>query len=176
MLEGTKRQGINLRQQLMKFYEVYYSANQMSLAVVAPQSVSQLAKFVNEASGSIPNRNVNPPEERWAYRVPPYGKPGLIPAERSIVEIVPIQELRQVTVTWPIVFKSKKEREAFRLNKVGRQYLFSYPSFAPPPFVFPCRSLLRSRTLTYLLPKAGLLRIVAPRSRGFRLVAFLHEG
>ena len=105
----------------MKFYEIYYSANQMSLAVVAPQSVSQLAKFVNEAFGSIPNRNVNPPEERWAYRVPPYGKPGLVPAERSIVEIVPIQELRQVTVTWPIVFKSKKEREAFRLNKVGRE-------------------------------------------------------
>jgi len=121
LLEGTKRQGINLRQQLMKFYEIYYSANQMSLAVVAPQSVSQLAKFVNEAFGSIPNRNVNPPEERWAYRVPPYGKPGLVPAERSIVEIVPIQELRQVTVTWPIVFKSKKEREAFRLNKVGRE-------------------------------------------------------
>lgn len=120
LLEGTKRQGINLRQQLMKFYEVYYSANQMSLAVVAPQSVSQLAKFVNEAFGSIPNRNVYPPEERWNFRVPPYGKPGLVPAEKSVVEIIPIQELRQVTVTWPIVFKSKTEREAFRLNKVGR--------------------------------------------------------
>lgn len=117
LLEGTKRQGINLRQQLMKFYECYYSANQMSLAVVAPQSVQQLTKYVTEAFGTISNRNVNPPEDRWAFRIPPYGKPGIVPAEKSIVEIVPIQELRQVTVTWPILFKSKKERESFRFNK-----------------------------------------------------------
>lgn len=129
LLEGTKRQGINLRQQLMKFYEVYYSANQMSLAVVAPQSLSQLSKYVKEAFGTIPNRNVDPPEDRWAYRVPPYGKPGLIPSDKSVVEIVPIQELRQVTVTWPIIFKSKKERDAFRLNKVGRWFIIFRTSF-----------------------------------------------
>jgi insulysin len=118
LLEGTKRQNINLREQLVKFYESYYSANQMSLAVVAPQSISQLNKFVSQAFGTIPNRNVNPPEERWAYKVQPYGKAGLVPAQKSIVEIVPIQELRQVTITWPITFSSKEEREEFRLNKV----------------------------------------------------------
>ena len=117
LLEGTKRQGINLRQELMQFYKRYYSANQMCLAVVAPQSVQQLTKYVTEAFGTIPNRNVVPPEESWAFRIPPYGKPGLVMAKKSIVEIVPIQELRQVTVTWPILFQSKLEREAFRLNK-----------------------------------------------------------
>ena len=90
----------------------------MSLAVVAPQSIPQLERFVSEAFGAIPNRNVNPPEEKWAFQIPPYGKPGLVTAQKSIVEIVPIQELRQVTITWPIVFSSKEEREAFRLNKV----------------------------------------------------------
>jgi hypothetical protein len=141
----------------MKFYEVYYSANQMSLAVVAPQSLSQLSKFVKEAFCAIPNRNVNPPEDRWAYRVPPYGKPGLIPSDRSVVEIVPIQELRQVTVTWPIIFKSKKEREAFRLNKVGRYVIFRTPFFISFLFrdaiatlsTLTCPLLAKSRTTSY---------------------------
>ena len=124
LLEETTRQGINLRQRLVDFYERYYSANQMSLAIVAPQSTAQLTKFVSTAFGTIPNRNVRRPEEEWAFRIPPYGsnssnhKAGLVPAEKSIVEIVPIQELRQVTVTWPIVFSSKEEREEFRLSKV----------------------------------------------------------
>eukprot|EP00571_Detonula_confervacea_P005605 CAMPEP_0172320798 /NCGR_PEP_ID=MMETSP1058-20130122/41458_1 /TAXON_ID=83371 /ORGANISM="Detonula confervacea, Strain CCMP 353" /LENGTH=1146 /DNA_ID=CAMNT_0013036145 /DNA_START=112 /DNA_END=3552 /DNA_ORIENTATION=- len=117
LLEGTKRQGINLRQQLVKFYEAYYSANQMSLAVVAPQSISQLKKFVSEGFGSIPNREVNPPEDKWAFRVPPYGKSGLVPAQKNVVEIVPIQELRQVSITWPIEFASKEDRNLFSLNK-----------------------------------------------------------
>jgi len=117
LLEGTKRQGINLRQQLVKFYEAYYSANQMSLAVVSPQSIPQLKKFVSEGFGTIPNRNIDPPKDKWTYRIPPYGKSGLVPAEKSIVEIVPIQELRQVSITWPILFSSKEESEAFRLNK-----------------------------------------------------------
>jgi len=118
LLEGTKRQGINLRQELVKFYEKYYSANHMSLAVVAPQSISQLKEFVLEAFGEIPNREVNPPEDNWAFLIPPYveGK-SLVPAYKHLVEIVPIQELRQVTITWPVVFKSKEERDDYRLNK-----------------------------------------------------------
>jgi len=121
LLEGTKRQNIDLRQQLVKFYESYYSANQMSLAVVAPQPLDTLEKFVVEGFGTIPNRDIAAPKERWAFDVPPYGgnmgSKSLLPAEKSIMEIVPIQELRQVTVTWPITFESKQEREAFRLNK-----------------------------------------------------------
>lgn len=118
LLEGTKRQGINLRNELVKFYETYYSSNQMSLAVVAPQSLSQLKQYVSNAFGDVPNRQINAPEDKWAFNIQPYvtGK-SKIPAEKTIVEIVPIQDLRQVTITWPIVFSSKEERDLFRLNK-----------------------------------------------------------
>ena len=116
--EGTKRQGINLRNELVKFYETYYSSNQMSLAVVAPQSLTQLKKYVSDAFGDIPNRESNPPEDKWAFNVQPYLKgKSKIPAEKTILEIVPIQDLRQVTITWPIIFSSKEERELYRLNK-----------------------------------------------------------
>ncbi len=135
----------------MDFYERYYSANQMSLAIVAPQSLSQLEKFASAAFGSIPNRNVSPPEDDWAFRIPPYGsgKAGIVPAEKSIVEIVPIQELRQVTITWPIVFSSKEERTEFRLNKVCCLVL-SFPLICFLEMITNVNSLIEySRTILY---------------------------
>lgn len=157
MLEETNRQGINLRQRLVDFYERYYSANQMSLAIVAPQSIEQLKKYASNAFGSIPNRNVRPPEDEWAFQIPPYGsnKAGLVPAEKSIVEIVPIQELRQVTITWPIMFSSKEEREDFRLNKVCPCCI---------DCMFWSNSLRMMYLITLFLKLAGLFRIMASRA------------
>ena len=118
LLEGTRRKGIDLRQELVRFYERHYSANQMLLAVVAPQSIPQLRGFVTDVFGAGPDRGASAPEDEWAFRVPPYGRVRLIQAQGSVVEIVTIQELQQVTVTWPVTFSAKEEREAFRLKKV----------------------------------------------------------
>ncbi|KAL7487583.1 hypothetical protein ACHAW6_013153 [Cyclotella cf. meneghiniana] len=118
LLIETNRRGIDLRQQLVDFYEKYYSANQMCLAVVAPQSVSELKKYVAEGFGDIINKGARSPEDAWAFKVAPYAEgKSLVPAVKTIMEIVPVQELRQVTITWPVVFASKEEREEFRLNK-----------------------------------------------------------
>jgi insulysin len=118
LLTETKKKGIDLREKLVEFYETYYSANQMCLAVVAPQSIGELKKFVEEGFGDIINTGVRAPEDSWVFKVPPYAEgKSLVPASKTIMEIVPIQELRQVTVTWPVVFSSKEEREEFRLNK-----------------------------------------------------------
>lgn len=125
LLEGTKRQNIDLREQLVKFYKANYSANEMSLAVVAPQPLSRLREFVTDGFGDVPDRGIAPPKEAWTFKVPPYGGRSLLPAAKTIVEIVPIQELRQVTITWPVVFASREEREAFRLNKVRVARSFS---------------------------------------------------
>jgi insulysin len=124
LLIETSRRGIDLRQQLVDFYEKYYSANQMCLAVVAPQSISELKKYVSEGFGEIMNKGARPPEDAWAFQVAPYAEgKSLVPAIKTIMEIVPIQELRQVTITWPVVFASKEEREEFRLNKVRKLVL-----------------------------------------------------
>jgi insulysin len=118
LLTDTKKKGIDLRQNLVDFYNQYYSANQMCLAIVAPQPINELKKYVVDGFGDIINKGVHPPEDAWAFKVPPYAEgKSLVPAVKTIMEIVPIQELRQVTVTWPVVFNSKEEREEFRLNK-----------------------------------------------------------
>ena len=40
--EETKRNNINIRAELINFYETYYSANQMTLAVIAPQPLETI--------------------------------------------------------------------------------------------------------------------------------------
>ena len=117
LLNGTKRQGIDLRTELINFYNSYYSANQMTLAVVAPQPIDTLKRMVEEAFGEIPNRNVGTPEEAWAG-VPPFSSDdSLIPSFQHVVEVVPVSDLRQVQVTWPIVYRSENERRASLLIK-----------------------------------------------------------
>uniref|UniRef100_A0A7S4JKR1 Insulin-degrading enzyme n=2 Tax=Odontella aurita TaxID=265563 RepID=A0A7S4JKR1_9STRA len=117
LLDGTKRAGLNLRDELVKFYGKYYSANQMSLAIVAPQSLPKLKELVQSSFSSIPNRETRPPEVEWAH-VPPFLEgASIIPAEKNIVEIVPVQDLRQVTCSWPIVYKSKEDSDDIHLMK-----------------------------------------------------------
>ena len=117
LLDGPKEQGIDLRNELIKFYNKYYSANQMTLAIVAPQPIDALKKMVDEAFSEIPNRNVGKPEDAWAG-VPPFSSENsIIPSFQHVVEIVPVSELRQVQVSWPIVYRSEMERKAALLIK-----------------------------------------------------------
>jgi len=118
LLEGTKSQGINLRQELLKFYETYYSANQMTLALVAPQSVETLKSYVTDIFSSVPNRNNRTkPEESWAGIPPFLDGTSEIPSTGYIVEIVPVQDLRQITLSWPIVYANDEEKETILLAK-----------------------------------------------------------
>ncbi len=121
LLDGTLAQGINLRNELIQFYQKYYSANQMTLAVVGPQSLEQLQDMVEKAFSRIPNREVPAPEESWRG-IPPFTADNTfnsspIPAFRHIVEVVPVQDIRQVTISWPKLIDSPEELLLSRLDK-----------------------------------------------------------
>ncbi len=121
LLDQTKKNGIDLRTELVKFWGSYYSANQMSLAIVAPQPINVLKRMVQESFGSIPNnpdRYQTRPEEKWAGKVPPFatGK-SIVPSQKNVVEIVPVADMRQVTVTFPIVYESLEDKEDQTVNK-----------------------------------------------------------
>eukprot|EP00957_Ditylum_brightwellii_P130776 9976926-Ditylum_brightwellii.AAC.1 len=108
--ENVKTRGIDLRARLIEFYETYYSSNQMNLAIVAPQSLDELKSIATELFSSIPNRNRSKPEDAWVGVIPPYKEgSSQIPAARHVLEIVPVQELRQVTLTWPLVYNPIEE-------------------------------------------------------------------
>jgi insulysin len=118
LLDDTKKKGINLRQSLIDFYQKYYSADQMTLALVGPQSLDTLKKMAEAAFSDIPNRNAGAPEEVWKGIIPPYdAKNSVIPSFGNVVKIVPVQDLRQVTISWPIIYKDEKDHKDALLTK-----------------------------------------------------------
>lgn len=121
LLEGTKRFQLDLRTELIKFWSTYYSANQMSLALVGPQDLKTLKTMVVNAFKDIPNnsdRFDTKPEEAWAGKIPPFApNTSIIPAQKHIVKVVPVADLRQVTLTWPILFENVQDKERQYLEK-----------------------------------------------------------
>lgn len=117
LLDNTKMQSINLREELIKFHNKYYSANQMTLALVAPQSMEDLRDMVIKSFSTIPNKKIAKPEERWKGLIPPYNGNSVIPSLQNIVEIVPVQDLRQINLAWPIIYGSDKDRMDALLEK-----------------------------------------------------------
>jgi len=119
LLDGTVAQGINLREELIRFYNSYYSANQMTLAIVAPQSIDELKAMANDAFATIPNNNVEKPELAWAG-IQPFGSDNsIVPSFGHVVEVVPVQDLREVIISWPVRFNSEEDVEDARFYKTS---------------------------------------------------------
>jgi len=118
LLDDTKKNKIDLRDELIKFWSNYYSANQMSVAIVAPQSLSVMKEIAISAFGDVPNRSRSKPEEAWAGKIAPFASgTSTIPGKNHIVEIVPVSEMRQLNLVWPIVFESVEDKERQFLDK-----------------------------------------------------------
>eukprot|EP00536_Pseudo-nitzschia_multiseries_P003629 jgi/Psemu1/186282/e_gw1.57.67.1 len=118
LLDDTKKKGIVLRQALIEFYEKYYSADQMTLAIVGPQSLDTLKQMAQKSFSNIPNRNGGPPEKEWMGVVPPFDpNNSVIPSFGNVVKIVPVQDLRQISITWPIPYKDEQDRLDALLTK-----------------------------------------------------------
>lgn len=83
-----------LRDELVAFYQQYYSAHLMSLVVLGRENLDQLEALVQQRFVQIPQREVILPE---AY--PPLFNEGFLPAN---VEIKPEKELRQLAFNFPI--------------------------------------------------------------------------
>lgn len=121
LLDETRKKKLDLRTELIKFWSTYYSGDQMALAIVAPQSISLLKEIVLSTFGEIPTNKDRlgiKPEQAWAGKILPFA-PGtsVIPAQNHVVEVVPVADLRQVILTWPILFDSVQDKESQFLNK-----------------------------------------------------------
>lgn len=117
LLDDTKAQKLNLRQELINFHSKYYSATQMTLAIVAPQPIYELKDMVQKSFSQVPNKNVDKPEEVWRGIAPYRNGGSVVPSFNHIVEVVPVQDLRQVTLSWPIVYETPEDTQEALLRK-----------------------------------------------------------
>lgn len=85
--------GINVREELLKFHEQWYSANIMCLAVYGRETLDELETMVIPRFSEIVNKNVVSP--RWTNH------PFLPEHYATKVSIVPVKDSRTLTITFP---------------------------------------------------------------------------
>ncbi|KAM9727441.1 insulin-degrading enzyme isoform 2-T2 [Menidia menidia] len=88
------KDGIDIRQELLKFHSTYYSANLMGLCVLGRESLDELTSMVVKLFGEVENKNVPVPE----FPEHPFQEEHL----RQFYKVVPIKDIRNLYVTFPI--------------------------------------------------------------------------
>ncbi|HHN8323402.1 pitrilysin [Morganella morganii] len=95
--------GSILHEELLKFYNTYYSSNLMKAVIYGPESPEELAKLANETFGTIPDRHAT---------VPQITVPLITAAEQQkIIHYVPAQPQKSLDFEFVIDNNSKDFRK-----------------------------------------------------------------
>ena len=78
----------------MKFHSKWYSSNIMSLAVLGKENLDELEKMVTDLFNNVENKNVEGPS--WLQH------PYLPKDNRSLTYIVPVKDIRNLDMLFPI--------------------------------------------------------------------------
>lgn len=89
-----KQQGINVRDELLKFYDASYSANLMKLVVIGRESLDILQEWVTSKFSAV--RNIDRPPPQYD------GLPLTSNELKKIIRAVPIKNSRDLTVTFQV--------------------------------------------------------------------------
>ncbi|XP_056104184.1 insulin-degrading enzyme isoform X1 [Rhinichthys klamathensis goyatoka] len=88
------QQGIDIREELLKFHSTFYSSNLMGLCVLGRETLDDLTSMVVKLFGEVENKNVPIPE----FPTHPFQEEHL----RQFYKVVPIKDIRNLYVTFPI--------------------------------------------------------------------------
>lgn len=89
-----KANGVNTRDELIKFYEQNYSANLMYLAIYAKENLDKIQGLVEEKFKDIKNT------DRTCARFP--GRPCSEEHLQILVRVVPIKQGHKLRIVWPV--------------------------------------------------------------------------
>lgn len=105
--------GLDVRKTLLDYHGKYYSANLMTLCVCARQPVEQLESWVRRCFSAVPNNKAADPALAWWGLVEPYQRQ----TAASLLEVVPVAELRRMSLAWPLWVRTPAEREALQRSR-----------------------------------------------------------
>ena len=88
------REGLSAREKLIQFYEKYYSANLMALAVVGREPLDQLEVWATEKFSNITNNDEKIPRHEQTY----FNRK-IMPAR---IDAIPEKELYSLSFTFPV--------------------------------------------------------------------------
>ena len=116
LLDDTLQQGIDLRGQLLRFHDKYYSANCMTLCVSSPQPIAQMQRTVTQLFSAVPNKHTPNPTLEWWGRVPAFEAPAAQQLP-PLLQVVPVGEARRLTVSWPMWIRGEQQRKELLATK-----------------------------------------------------------
>ncbi|XP_019877386.1 insulin-degrading enzyme isoform X4 [Aethina tumida] len=93
--ELTKQNNINVRDELLKFHDKWYSSNIMCLAVLGKESLDELEEMVTELFATVEDKNVTAP--RWEEH--PFDDEHF----KTLVYISPVKDVRNLNIVFPSV-------------------------------------------------------------------------
>ncbi|MEH6468610.1 MAG: insulinase family protein [Porticoccus sp.] len=105
-----------VREDLVSFYQQHYSANRMTLVVLAPNSLDELESMVRPRFEVVPNSDSKQPKHGQ-----PLFEKGQLPL---LVSVQPVQELRALSVTIPLPAVHEYYRQkplAYLGNLIGHE-------------------------------------------------------
>ena len=114
-------QGIDVRDELLKFHDKYYSANIMSLVLVGKESLGELEELAVSLFSAVPNKDTPVPQPT----APAPALPWRIGVDTRLVQyMVPVAEKRTLTLSWQLpcihdTYASKPER--YYANLLGHE-------------------------------------------------------
>ncbi|KAJ9084778.1 hypothetical protein DSO57_1020720 [Entomophthora muscae] len=98
-----KSKGVDPRQEITKYYNKYYSANQMQLVVLGRESIEQLKNMTIPRFSNVRNSNISRPSIPFS----PFSKDNL-PVE---IDINPVENSQELIIQFPLPSQVKHHKE-----------------------------------------------------------------
>jgi insulysin len=92
--DAPRAAGIDVRQQLLSFYDKYYSSSVMKLAVLGRAPLDELEALVRAKFSEVRNSGRRAPE----FPLSPYPQAAL----QTITYVLPVKQKRELTMFWPM--------------------------------------------------------------------------
>eukprot|EP00752_Nemacystus_decipiens_P012492 g11064.t1 len=115
--EDPKEKGVDIREELLKFHAKHYSSNLMRLVVLGKGGLDELQAMAVEKFSLVVNTNAAAPS--FGGHVP-FGPEQV----KRRVNVVPVKDMRDITMTWPMPPVDKHYRskpEGYLRHLVGHQ-------------------------------------------------------
>lgn len=94
LLDIPKQQDIDIRGELMKFHQKWYSSNVMNLAIFGKESLDELEEMTLKYFSDIENKNVEVP--KWSEKI-------YLDDQKAVkLTIVPVKDTRNLTISFQI--------------------------------------------------------------------------
>ncbi|CCH58595.1 hypothetical protein TBLA_0A08050 [Henningerozyma blattae CBS 6284] len=94
LLENTETLNLNIREELIKFYNKWYSSNIMNLCIIGREDLGTLSRWAKILFENVPNKNVI---------LPTFSQPvWTIADKKKVISVKPVKDLKQLELTFHI--------------------------------------------------------------------------